>query len=75
MFQVEEDSASLRMGPGTGNAVAGYAFEDEELAVLASHEEGWYQVSSSAGDLWIAGSTGELSGDCSGWLCRMISSR
>ncbi len=66
LFTVDEDSANLRSGPGTGYDALGYAFEDEQLSVLETHTSGdWVKVSSTVGEAWIATSTGELSGDCS----------
>ncbi len=66
LFTVDEDSANLRSGPGTGYDALGYALEDEQFSVLETHTSGdWVKVSSAVGEAWIATSTGELSGDCS----------
>jgi hypothetical protein len=65
-FKVDEESANLRSGPGTGSAVLGYAFEDQTFSVVEAHSSGaWVKVASSLGDAWIATSTGELHGGCS----------
>ncbi len=66
-FEVEVGSASLRSGPGTGYPVIGYAFDDDELPVLAVDKTGtWIKVATVTGEAWIAASVGELEDDCGG---------
>jgi hypothetical protein len=61
-FKIESSSANLRSGPGTGYDIVGYAYENDQLAVLEVHTSGeWIKV---AGDAWLAVSVGELDDHC-----------
>ncbi len=65
-FEIEVRSANVRLGPGTGYDVIGYAYDDQEFPVLEIDATGtWIKVAFGAGEGWLAISTGELD-DCSG---------
>lgn len=62
-FEVESSSANVRSGPGTGNDIVGFAYEDDVFPVLEIDSTGtWIMIDEGQ---WIAVSTGELKGDCS----------
>jgi hypothetical protein len=66
-FAVTVSSANLREGPGTGYRALGFTYAGNDFSVAGLHtSETWVEVSTPDGERWIATSTGELRGDCSG---------